>query len=482
MGFRDETESLRGRIRELEDELREVRAERDRAVAEREAATRKRDAAAEAASVARRQKLFGGARSLALGVFFVAIPIGAILLGERACSGCEASVARVTGPDPRAAPSVGMLDLDVTPDPAALDLVATGDLSAPGACRGYVAAAPQIVVRSSHRVALRVTAEALAGGDLVALVMTADGQTLCDDDGAGSLNPLVLGVVPPGDTRVWIGTYSDGASVSFRLHVHADRADPPVGALATPVLAGPGPDVHGTYSGAALAVEPASASEPACRGYLPPDAALTLRLSEPAAVRLDATGADDLVLFVRESDHHVKCDDDGGPGAAPRIAAILPAGDHLVYVGTYSSLGRPAPYALTASITRVDPAASPTLGTRTLAAPGDTFGVEGRSSGALSPTSLGARCSGGLVPAAPHVGIELTAASDVTLSVASTAAPFVLVAHPDRTFECLSTGHTRVVFSPGLHRVYVGVADESMESDFTFSARLEAPTLRPWEP
>lgn len=475
LSFRDETEGLRARIRELEGDVRTARAERDDAV-EKLSDAKKSESSARALAVK------DGAGKVVRVVAILGITVGGFfaagwLLDD--CSGC--TVTSLTGGlSATATPTAGMLDLDVTPDPASVELVASGDTSAPSECRGYLPGAPQLVIRSSRRVALRIAPTSIAGGDLVAAVLTADGQLLCDDDGGGSLNPLVVGVVPPGDTRVWVGTYSSGDSIPFRLAVHADVAEPPVASGAPATLAGPGLDAHGVYAGSFTTVMAASNVAPECRGYVPADPALTLMLTEPSAVRLDATGEDDLVLLVREPDHHVKCDDDSGPGFSPRIAAMLPAGEHLVYVGTYSESGRAAAYTLVADVVRVDPLAPATLGVRALGAPGESVVVEGHAEGTISAAALGATCPGGLLPAAPQVDLDLAAAADVVFSIASATQPLVVIAHEDRTFECVRTGHTRLALRAGRHRVYVGIGDESVEADFVLTTRTEPSTLRPW--
>lgn len=488
-GFRDQTEALRARVRALEEELASSLEERER-LAKRVAALERGEAAGERAERAARASAARKARALWLRNLaergkvalllggFVALMIGGPIFLEQSCAdGCNGC----GGPDPGAPPSVGVVDLDATPDPARISLSVTGTAGAPGECRGYLPDQPQVVLRTAHPTAIRV-APVAETGDLVAMVRLPDGRVLCDDDGGGSLNPLIGSAIPPGDTRVWIGTYSEGATIQYQLGIHAQRLDElERGAGAGPVLEGPGPGARASVRGSALAPSPASLRNPACPGYLPLSPALTVRLSQPAAVLLDASGADDLVLLVTEPDGSVKCDDDSGPGSAPRIAAMLLAGEHQVFVGTYSPLDREAAFVLEASVHALDPDAPPTIGDRALAAVGDVITVDGTAAGEVAPAALGASCGGGLVPVAPQVVIDVRAErADVLFAIAASNAPFVVIEHPDRAIECVRDAHARVVWGSGRHRVFVGVEGEDRPGAFTLTARMEAPTYRPW--
>lgn len=484
MAFRDETEALRARVGVLERELAAAESARERLearVRELEAPPRPepeptRDRAPGGAGPSVPSRILSAMGTVGGIALLVAIPVGLAIAGQVLCessSGCSG------GLDASAAPSVGLVDLDATPDPAELQLTTSGSSSAPIDCRGYVPDAPQVVLRTAYPTAIRV-APVASSGDLVAVVQLPDGSVRCDDDGGGSLNPLIATVIPPGDTRVWIGTYSEDESIDFRFVIHAER-DP---SLADPrpamVLDGPGPEARVALPGEARAVEPASQYDPACRGFVPVAPALTLRLARSAAVHLEARGSEDLVLLVREPDGHVKCDDDSGPGNAPRVATVLVAGEHQVFVGTYSQPDGAVPFVLEASAHEIDPAAAPLLGTRALAAPGDVITVEGTSAGEVGPSAIGAACGGGLVGTAPALALEVARPGDVVLALSSNAQPFLVVQHPDRAIECVREPHARVVWAPGTHRIYVGVADDSEPGAFTLTARLEPPTIQPW--
>jgi hypothetical protein len=88
-------------------------------------------------------------------------------------------------------------------------------------CRGYVAEAPTLSVNNSTMAGIiplniRVTASA----DTTLLVRAPDGTWMCDDDGAGNLNPAIRISGPVnGQYDIWVGTFSPGGGVSATLRL-----------------------------------------------------------------------------------------------------------------------------------------------------------------------------------------------------------------------------------------------------------------------
>jgi hypothetical protein len=492
VGFRDDEGALRARIdaldRELVDARRKVDAlegagqERDR--------LRARVADLEAEIAKTRPKVSGDRRpraavGLLVGIGALAgVSIAFLALESGSSTPAPASLVPWGAGEtlsPTAVPSLGMIDLDATPDPAPVRARAIGGAAAPGACRGSFAAAPQLVLRTAHPTATRIAPTA-ESGDLTLAIRLPDGRVLCDDDSGGSLNPLLSVVLPPGDTRVWVGPYSEGGELDARLVVHARRVDalPGDGAPTLGAVEGPGGAAH--FEGTLSTVEPARQENPGCPGFLPIREQAVIRLRERAAVRIDASGESDLVLLVREPDGSVKCDDDSGPGSAPRIATILMPGEHHVLVGSYSQEETPIAFALDIATHAIDGDAAPTEGTHVVAPGGEEIRIDATSVGDLAPSALGAACAGGLVGAAPTLAIELGASQEVLVATAIAGAPFVVVQHPDRSFECVREAHLRSAWGAGVHRIYVGVADEDAPADFTMTIRAERSSVRPWSP
>lgn len=95
------------------------------------------------------------------------------------------------------------------PDPAIRAGHAGGPRSAEAldaSCRGYIADAPSHVLKVDASVpGLRVLVA--MRGDATLVIELADGRFLCNDDAEG-LNPILTGPFPPGQHRVWVGTYS----------------------------------------------------------------------------------------------------------------------------------------------------------------------------------------------------------------------------------------------------------------------------------
>lgn len=109
------------------------------------------------------------------------------------------------------------------PDPHVVSGSSGGSVSATGlggGCLGFVAHTPDhfIQVGGAGFPSLRVMAHSSVDTTLV--VYRPDGTYLCNDDSDGT-NPMVEGNFPPGQYRVWIGSYAQGQNGSYRLGVSA---------------------------------------------------------------------------------------------------------------------------------------------------------------------------------------------------------------------------------------------------------------------
>ncbi|MEP3074472.1 hypothetical protein [Maricaulis sp.] len=110
-----------------------------------------------------------------------------------------------------------------SPDPYTVDLVAGGPLDAGEAadpfCRGYVTEAPDVEL-SFEPGALDLFISVLADADTTLVINDPSGRWICDDDGAGSLNPGVHFENPEaGVYDIWVGTYWSGESQPARLGI-----------------------------------------------------------------------------------------------------------------------------------------------------------------------------------------------------------------------------------------------------------------------
>ena len=119
------------------------------------------------------------------------------------------------------APSMATLAPGFLPDPHVLSGTAGGAMQASqmnASCRGFVAPTPNhIITATGNFPSLRLVGAAQQDTTLV--VRTPTGAFLCDDDGGEGANPLVQGAFGPGTYQVWVGSYSAGQAIPYRLAV-----------------------------------------------------------------------------------------------------------------------------------------------------------------------------------------------------------------------------------------------------------------------
>lgn len=105
------------------------------------------------------------------------------------------------------------------PDPSVVTGVAGGPVSAASfgpSCRGNLSATPSLLLTTSGDFpSLRLVVN--SDVDTTLVVRLSNGVVLCDDDGGGSLNPLIQSSFPPGQHQVFVGTYSAGTTGTFTL-------------------------------------------------------------------------------------------------------------------------------------------------------------------------------------------------------------------------------------------------------------------------
>jgi hypothetical protein len=484
LSFRDDRDAMRMRIEELERELEHARERiasleesavevvvRGRRIEELEAelaalkespkqkAKREREAAArqerEARERARRVEDEAVTRDAATPGWreHVTLPrvIGGALVAAPVIFLVYTQCAPPTWPGTSAAPTIGLVDLGVTPAPAAITGTAEGTRSAPIGCAGYVPSAPQLVLRTAGPTF--VTLEVSSGGDTVMLLQASDGTVSCDDDSAGSLAPRISTLLPAGEHRVWVGTYQSAASWPFTLAISSAAGSDPDLVADARGLAPTAPPAHGVVSGLldgarrfTGTAQPMTAVSPIsdrCRGFVPMVPALAVALPEPTYVRVDASGGGDPVLFVESDRGQIRCDDDSGPGVAAMIAERFEAGTHRVWVGSYGATPS-IDYALEVQSAPIEGGAEPPR--------------EPLVAGALVTVPLSAPlvlldACGHLSTAQPAVIVTLPEQVDVYPSMP------VRVEGPDGA-RCAAAGRT--TWPAGEHRVFPDVSPEPL--------------------
>lgn len=126
--------------------------------------------------------------------------------------------------NPNAPPAFGTVSLrpGFVPDPHVVTGHAGGPVGASNLdpqCRGFITVQPSHTVLSSAGFrTLRVLVNS-GEVDTTLVVMAPNGQVFCNDDGGGDsgLNPVVELSTGPGPIRIWVGTYSSGASAPYHI-------------------------------------------------------------------------------------------------------------------------------------------------------------------------------------------------------------------------------------------------------------------------
>jgi hypothetical protein len=238
------------------------------------------------------------------------------------------------------------------PDPYNVALQAGGDVeifeAIGGDCRGFATTAPDFSLTYDAG-SLDLYISATSDGDTTLVVNSPDGEWICDDDGAGNLDPGVHFDNPAsGRYDIWVGTYSEFGPQDAVLHIselafgdeyQADETldytlDANYGAIALTGGFSPDPHVVDLVAGGPLAAE--SAADSMCRGYVTaaPDYELTFT---PGALDLyiSAVSDSDTTLVINDPSGNWVCNDDNN-GFNPGLHFQGPeGGSYDIWVGTY---------------------------------------------------------------------------------------------------------------------------------------------------
>lgn len=506
MAFRDDTDALHARIDALEkelaeargelDRLRDVEAERDRLRARVEALEPKpkprRAPERPAFETSTPRPATGGpGPRLLLGALVLLLVAG--LAGWLLFEQQSATSDGPKPPDTRP-PTIGVVDLGATPAPVPIPFTVTGTIEAPSGCVGYLPEAPQLVLRASTPTMVSISTS--CDDDLVAVLTGASEGTVCNDDGGEGTNPRLDAIVPAGESRLAIGTYSEGASASCAIELHASPL--PSGVDATGLAVDATPRVHTTDAsgvveeGADGTVEgvlvPASRADAACVGAIPSVPDLVVDVREPSILRVDVVAYADLVLVMRAPDGTYTCDDDDGPGNAPRIAKRVPPGRYAIWVGLYAAdaAADAVPYHATTRVTPLSAEALVVVPSIDVADGAPTT-LSGMAGDEVSAASMWSECpEAGFVPYEPQATLRLAARRDVVIG-GSVRQPLFVVAphdHASRVRPSCGVDPTwRGTLDAGSYDLYVGVASaEEPAAPFTLSITSTPPSVLPYSP
>ena len=462
-----EAERLRSRVQDLERELSVLKPAKPPAG---ESARAKRRRAAEEAR-ARTQSSAEQGEEHALVAWLKRVNSPAKLLLGAVGIACFAGLAYwqfapPTWTNSLAPPSIGWIDLGRTPTPPMVHGSTRGVRPTPSGCVGMIPSAPHLVLTTQAQALVLLDVE--SEQDTVLVVLDASGTVHCDDDAGGGHDPYLAVPLPPGEARVWVGTYSgdEHAQFSLTLATREGAAMPDSRGIApsAPARLGTlGASLRGTrrLEGTILGVTSATTIDRRCQGYIETAPTLTLDLAEPTYVDLQTGGQADLTLFL-ESAGVIHCDDDSGAGTNARWTELLAAGTHHVWVGTYSRQSTPTGFWLEARMAPHADLSVPPSQPLSMDQPVD---IEARTEAIV-------RSCGMLVPASADTNIDLAEPLDVT-----TSAAMLVVTGSGR--RCLRPGVS--TWEAGRHAVFLGVDLEASQPTAS-AATLEAssPSVLPY--
>ena len=265
-------------------------------------------------------------------------------------------------------------------------------------CRGWISPNP------SHVVDLRTNFQWLrmfieSQGDTTLMVQTPMNTVICNDDTYG-LNPATEGAFRAGTYRIWVGSYNQNEQLPYELKFTEIHSVQPGGGTATgttgpaPMPIDPGtttgprpnpnppppqgggtldvdategngtpgwiderlrPDPAVLEGAAGGTIQAQRAADSSCRGHVQsqPDHIMYVQ-GRARYLRLYVESSSDTTMVIRTPDGRWLCDDDGGEGMNPMLEMdSWPAGQYLLWIGTYQSTGTgTVPYRLMATRNR----------------------------------------------------------------------------------------------------------------------------------
>ncbi len=367
-----------------------------------------------------------------------------------------------------------------------------------GFCAGYADPEPDVALDyEAGGYPLYIAAR--SQGDTTLIVRTPDGGYVCDDDGAGDLNPGVAFREPQsGEYLIWTGTYSDGDRQPAELLI-SERGllgeDNSLDVLLPAVFGGerlqapmsPDPFAVRLEAGGPVRVQqemlPGVVSSGYCTGYVTRAPSFELDWNSRGPLFLSAIAASDLTLMVNAPDGGWWCDDDGAGDLNPGIVfSDAEPGVYDIYVGAYgaSSAGEAADLFISTrgfgekpGDAALDPDAPANHGALSLAPGFDPSLGErqvqagGSIDASRSPVGLtDPRCRG-YVDAAPTLTLDWPGSQgSLHVYAASQTDTTLLVRGPDGAWSCndddlgLDPGVTLSPSPAGRYAIYLGTYGE----------------------
>lgn len=261
-----------------------------------------------------------------------------------------------------APPTYGSVNLNsgFTPDPYTVRVTSGGSRSAQnvsGACRGWIANAPDFSVYYSAGNMFDLTISATSGSDTTLVVNGPNGSWYCDDDSGDGLNPRLTFSNPrSGRYDIWVGSYSQGNNAAATLAISElgqSGSNPgggggganyggidwslPANFGSANLRSGFTPDPYrvNIVSGGAYR---ASTVRSGCAGWVSGAPDFELRYTAGSLpLILSAASSSDTTILVNDPNGNWHCDDDGGnAGLNPALTFHNPAsGTYDIWIGSY---------------------------------------------------------------------------------------------------------------------------------------------------
>jgi hypothetical protein len=210
-------------------------------------------------------------------------------------------------------------------------------------CPGHVNSVPDFILEVPTDGWVRVTVNAVDGGDTTLLVRGPAGTVCNDDAGEGTTNSEILTFLTGGEYYVHVGAHSAGRTGPFEIRFarsHGGRA---------PELNGDrGFRLVGNSGGRVNAAD----QQPDCVGAIAENPNHTFRLTRPMYMEIEAVSLSDLTLLV-VGDSNTVCNDDARGTLNPKVTAWFSEGLLQIYVGSHNPRVE-ATYELTVTPIAVD--------------------------------------------------------------------------------------------------------------------------------
>lgn len=117
------------------------------------------------------------------------------------------------------------------PDPFTVNITSGGPVNVSylgGGCTGWATSAPDFSLNYTAGAFPLLRFYFIGGGDTTMIINTPGGSYVCVDDSFGTLNPTIDFNSPAsGRYDIWIGSFSEGASISGTLHVTENNGNHP---------------------------------------------------------------------------------------------------------------------------------------------------------------------------------------------------------------------------------------------------------------